>query len=84
MDNALANTVAPIFVPKANSLPEVIVKPDGQNNKNVGHSNVGYTKSFTSCLVKWSRWVSKFITVRLVLPIWLLKMSSLVVKTSTV
>jgi hypothetical protein len=31
MDNALANTVAPIFVPKAISLPEVIVKPDGQN-----------------------------------------------------
>ena len=47
MDNALANTVAPIFVPKAISLPEVIVKPDGQNNKNVGHSNVGYTKSLT-------------------------------------
>ena len=47
MDNALANTVAPIFVPKATSLPEVIVKPDGQNNKNVGFSNVGYTKPFT-------------------------------------
>jgi hypothetical protein len=47
MDNALANTVAPIFVPKATSLPEVIVKPDGQNNKNVGLSNVGYTKPFT-------------------------------------
>jgi hypothetical protein len=47
MDNALANTVALSFVPKATSLQEVIVKPDGQNNKNVGHSNVGYTKSFT-------------------------------------
>jgi hypothetical protein len=42
MDHAHANTVTPIFVPKAISLPEVIVKPDGQNNKNVGHSNVGY------------------------------------------
>jgi hypothetical protein len=39
MDHAHANTVTPIFVPKAISLPEVIVKPDGQNNKNVGHSN---------------------------------------------
>jgi hypothetical protein len=36
MDNVLANTVAPIFVPKANSLPEVIVKPDGQKNKKCG------------------------------------------------
>jgi hypothetical protein len=47
MDHAHANTVTPIFVPKAISLPEVIVKPDGQNNKNVGHSNVGYTKPFS-------------------------------------
>ena len=47
MDHAHANTFNPIVVPKATSLPEVIVKPDGQNNKNVGHSNVGYTKPFT-------------------------------------
>jgi hypothetical protein len=47
MDHAHANTFTLIFVPKATSLPEVIVKPDGQNNKNVGHSNVGYTKPFT-------------------------------------
>lgn len=36
-----------IVVPKATSLPEVIVKPDGQNNTNVGHNNVEYTKQFT-------------------------------------
>jgi hypothetical protein len=30
---AHANTFNPIVVPKATSLPEVIVKPDGQNNK---------------------------------------------------
>jgi hypothetical protein len=47
MDHAHANTFTPIFVPKATSLPEVIVKPDGQNNKNMGHSNIGYTKPFT-------------------------------------
>ena len=47
MDHAHANTFAPMFVPKATSLSEVIVKPDGQNNKNLGHSNVGYTKPFT-------------------------------------
>ena len=47
MDHSHANTVTPIFVPKATSLPEVIVKPDGQNNKNVGHNNIGYTKPFT-------------------------------------
>jgi hypothetical protein len=39
MDHAHANTFNPIVVPKATSLPEVIVKPDGQNNKNVGHNN---------------------------------------------
>jgi hypothetical protein len=47
LSHAHANTFTPIFVPKATSLPEVIAKPDGQNNKNVGHSNVGYTKPFS-------------------------------------
>lgn len=48
MDHVHVNTCTPIFVPKATSLPEVIVKPDGQNNKNVGHNNVRYTKPFTN------------------------------------
>jgi hypothetical protein len=44
MNHAHANTVTPIFVPKATLLPEVIVKPHGKNNTNVGHNNIGYTK----------------------------------------
>ena len=39
---------------------------------------------YSSCLDKWSRWVFKFIKVLFVLSIFLLKRSSLVVKTSTV
>jgi hypothetical protein len=33
MNHAHANTFTPMFVPIATSLPEVIVKPDGQNKK---------------------------------------------------
>jgi hypothetical protein len=33
MDHAHANTFTLMFVPKATPLPEVIAKPDGQNNK---------------------------------------------------
>lgn len=47
IDYANGNTFIPIVVPRTTSLPEVIVKPDGQNKTHVGHNNVEYTKPFT-------------------------------------